>query len=97
MPKKQKTKKKTKKNQCQFGNFKKPKKNKKKTKKNQCQFGNFKKPKKTKKKTKKNQCQFTDFGVATGFFWFFWVSTPPPLNYRNLKQKFKKIAPLRGV
>ena len=43
----------------------------KKTKKNQCQFGNFKKPKKTKKNQKKNQCQFADFGVATGFFWFF--------------------------
>ena len=31
-------------------------------------------PKKTKKKTKKNQkkpSQFTNFGVATGFFWFF--------------------------
>ena len=53
---------------------KKPKKNQKK---NQCQFGNLKKPKKTKKK-QKNQCQFADFGVATGFFGFFWVSTPPP-------------------
>ena len=56
------------------------KKNKKKTKKNQKKTNanleilkNQKKP----KKTKKNQCQFADFGVATGFFWLFWVSTPP--------------------
>ena len=54
-------------------NAKKNQKKPKKTKKNQCQFGNLKKP----KKTKKNQCQFTDFGVATGFFWFFLGEHPP--------------------
>ena len=37
---------------------------------------NQKKP----KKTKKNQCQFADFGVATGFFWFFLGEHPPILD-----------------
>ena len=41
-----------------------------------------KKPKKTNAnleilKNQKNQCQFTDFGVATGFFWFFLGEHPP--------------------
>ena len=93
MPKKnQKKPKKTKKNQkkpkktsFQFRilaktNAKKSQKKPKKTKKNQCQFGNLKKPKKTKKNQKKNQCQFTDFGVATGFFWFFLGEHPPSLG-----------------
>ena len=96
MPKKtkksQKKPKKTKKNQFPISNSgqnqcqKKPKKNQKKpkkTKKNQCQFGNLKKTKKKPKKTKKNQCQFTDFGVATGFFWFFLGEHPPHSIIKN--------------
>ena len=40
----------------------------------------FKKTKKNQKKPKKNQCQFTDFGVATGFFWFFLGEHPPKIS-----------------
>ena len=86
MPKKtkksQKKPKKTKKNQFPISNSgqnqcqKKPKKTKKNQKK-PMPIWKFKKTKKNQKKTKKNQCQFTDFGVATGFFWFFLGEHPP--------------------
>ena len=91
-PKKtKKTQKKQKKTSFQFRilaktNAKKNQKKPKKTKKNQCQFGNFKKP----KKTKKNQCQFADFGVATGFFWFFLGEHPP------FFRAFKALRALKG-
>ena len=60
------------------------KKNQKKTKKKQKKPMPIWKFKKNQKKNQKNQCQFADFGVATVFFWFFWVSTPQNYLYYEL-------------
>ena len=49
----------------------------KKPKKNQCQLGNFKNQKRTKK-----PMPIYRFWRSDWFFWFLWVSTPPPLTLK---------------
>ena len=63
--------------------------NAKKNQKKPMPIWKFQKTKRNQKKPKKNQCQFANFGVATGFFWFFLGEHPPNWETQHLFPKSK--------